>query len=160
MTPEQALNIVGQQIVNRIPDELRANGSYITGNLAKSYTYEVVQTKNGWTLNILDGSGKGTKYNYGDSVDEGLERGPGGMPPPKSIENWIRVKKISVPAGFTVEQFSWVIAKSIAKKGQRFRRPKPFIEPAVNYVFQQDDEKIQQAAQVIVEAQLNIIFKK
>jgi hypothetical protein len=72
MTPEQALNIVGQQIVNRIPDELRANGSYITGNLAKSYTYEVVQTKNGWTLNIIDGSGRGG-YNYGDSVDEGLE---------------------------------------------------------------------------------------
>jgi len=158
MTPTQALNIVGQQIVNRIPEELKANGSYVTGNLAKSYTYEVVQTKNGWTLNIIDGSGRG-KYNYGDSVDEGLERGPGGMPPPKSIENWIKQKRIAVPQGFTPEEFSWAIAKSIAKKGQRFRKPKPFIEPAINYVFQQDDEKLQQAAQVIVEAQLDVIFK-
>jgi len=160
MTPEEALNIVGQQIVNRIPDELRANGSYITGNLAKSYTYEVKQTKQGWTLNIIDNSGHGSGYNYGLSVDEGIERAPGGMPPPKSIENWIKVKKIVVPSGFTPEQFSWAIAKSIAKKGQRFRKPKPFIDPAINYVFQQDNEKIQQAAAVIVEAQLDVIFKK
>jgi len=159
MTPDQALSIVGQQIVNRIPEQLKANGSYITGNLANSYTYEVKQTKQGWTLDIIDDSGHGSSYNYGLSVDEGLERGPGGMPPPKSIENWIKIRKIAVPSGFTPEQFSWAIAKSIAKKGQRFKRPKPFIEPAINYVFQQDDQKLQQAAAVIVEAQLNIILK-
>lgn len=159
MTPEQALNILGEQIVNRIPIELKQNGSYITGNLAKSYTYEVKKTKQGWTLDIIDGSGRGSGYNYGDSVDEGLERGPGRMPPPKAIEEWIKIKKITVPSGFTPKEFSWAIAKSIAKKGQRFKKPKPFIMPAVNYVFQQDDEKLQQAAQVIVEAQLNVIFK-
>ena len=158
MTPEQALSIVGQQIVNEIPNQLKKNGSSITGNLARSYTYEVVQSKSGYTLSIIDNSGNGG-YNYGLSVDEGLERGPGKQPPVKAIMEWIKIKRITVPPGFKPEAFAYVIAKAIGKRGQVFRKPKPFLMPSVNVVFQTDDKEIQEAARVIVETQLNIILK-
>ena len=158
MTPEQALNKVGQAIVNEIPNQLKKNGSNITGNLAKSYTYEVKQSKQGFTLSIIDNSGNG-KYNYGLSVDEGLPRGAGKQPPVKAITEWIKIKKITVPSGFKPEAFAFVIARAIGKKGQVFRKPKPFLIPAVNVVFQTDDKELQEAAQVIVEQQLEAAFK-
>jgi hypothetical protein len=158
MTPEIALSKVGQAIINEIPNQLKKNGSNITGNLAKSYVYEVKQTRNGWTLSIIDESGKG-KYNYGLSVEDGLERGPGKQPPVKPILEWIKIKKITVPPGFKPEAFAFAIAKNISKKGQRFRKPKPFLQDTINVVFQTDDKELQEAAQTIIESQLEAAFK-
>lgn len=157
MTEKQALDILGQAIVNEIPQQLKNNGSYITGNLAKSYTYEVIENQNGYQLNILDNSGKG-KYNYGLSVDEGRERKRGKQPPVDDILDWIKFKKIVVPSGFTPKSFAWAVATNIGKKGQTKRKPKPFLFPSVNAVFDNPNERIQEAAATIIEQKLETIF--
>ena len=73
----------------------------------------------------------------GDYVDDGAERGRGGQPPVRAIEQWIRLKRISVPKQFkNVKQFAFVIARSIGKKGKRFRKAYPFIIPALNYAIE------------------------
>jgi hypothetical protein len=56
------------------------------------------------------------------------------MPPVKAIIDWIKQKRISVPAAMSPIQFAWAVAKSIEKKGQRFKKPKPFIQVSLDDV--------------------------
>jgi hypothetical protein len=56
--------------------------------------------------------------------------GPGRQPPILPIEQWIKRKSINVPAGITIKQFAFAIAKKVAKKGQN-KRAYPFIEPSI-----------------------------
>jgi len=130
------LEKAGQRIVDRMVDTLFENRSVISGNLARSLGYEVEEnSKGGYSLFITDDSGQGRGgYNYGLSVDQGLERKPGKQPPVQPIIEWLKLRSISIPSGFTTQSFAFVIARSIGKKGQRFRQPKPFIQPSVDFV--------------------------
>lgn len=125
---EEQLSKMGQALVQQMRENLAANGSDLTGKLSKSIGYEVTKNSEGeYTLEIL-------MEKYGEYVDSGAERGPGKPPPVRSILNWIVLRRIKVPAGLSLESFAWAIATNIGKKGQRFKKPKPFIGPAFETV--------------------------
>ena len=122
-------------------DKLFDNNSVITGNLARSLT---VVEQNDDTIVIIDNSGRNTAegYDYGESVNYGWERRAGGFPPVQAITEWIKIKRIQPKdPNMKPETLAFLIARSIAKRGQQFRKPKPFIEPAIDFVF---DQKLRQ----------------
>lgn len=119
---------IGALVKEEMIDRLFDNNSVVTGQLARSIDpKEVTVTQDGLVLPI-------SLLEYGIYVDNGAERKAGGMPPVRDIASWIKQKRINVPAGFTPEQFAWAVARNIAKKGQRFKKPKPFIEVSLNDV--------------------------
>ena len=67
------------------------------------------------------------------------------MPPVSAIIDWIKQKRINVPMAMTPVQFAWAVAKSIEKKGQRFKKPKPFIQVSLDDVVQRNLENIGEA---------------
>ena len=120
---------------------LRKNGNNITGRLSDSIKIQPAQST---PTNIVIPV---TMLKYGDYVDDGAERGRGGQPPVRAIEQWIKLKRISVPKQFkNVEQFAFVIAKSIGKRGQRFRKAYPFIFPALTYAVEKNLQPVANAA--------------
>jgi len=126
------LTDIGGLVKGEMIDRLYANNSVVTGQLARSIDPQSVTEQNdvfSLPISLLE---------YGKWVDDGAERGAGRMPPVRAIADWIRLKRINVPAKFTVEQFAWAVAKSIAKKGQRFKKPKPFIQVSINEVINQN----------------------
>lgn len=119
---------IGALVKEEMIDRLFEQNAVVTGQLANSITPGNLQVApNLYTLPI-------SLLEYGIYVDNGAERGPGRMPPVRDIASWIKQKRIVVPSGFTPEQFAWAVARNIAKKGQRFKKPKPFIEVSLNDV--------------------------
>lgn len=121
-------------------DRLFDNNSVVTGNLARSI-------KPGPTEISADGiiTQPITLPLYGIYVDEGSERKKGGMPPVRAIIDWIKQKRISVPMAMTPTQFAWAVAKNIEKKGQRFKKPKPFIQVSLDDVVERNLTNIGEA---------------
>ena len=140
ITLEEALLRVGNEIKKTMQDELRSNGSYVTGDLGNSITYEVRQQKYEYQL-------VRTMLKYGDYVDQGIGRGPGKQPPVREIIEWIRLKRIPVPTNLTVESFAFAIAKNIGKRGTN-PRPRPFIVPSINKVLQTVGKEIMTEASI------------
>ena len=120
---------IGALVKEEMIDRLFDQNAVVTGQLARSITPGDVITATEDTLSLPI-----TLEKYGLYVDDGAERGAGGMPPVKAIFEWIKQKRISVPMGFTPTQFAWAVAKNIEKKGQRFKKPKPFIEVSLQEV--------------------------
>jgi len=121
---------------------LRQNGNNVTGRLSNSIKVQPAQiTPDRIVIPI-------TMLKYGEWVDDGAERGRGGQPPVGAIKEWIKLKRITPPKGFTVEQFAWAVAKNIKKGGQRFRKAYPFIQPALNYTINKNLQGIATAASV------------
>lgn len=121
---------IGTLVVEEMVDRLFDNNSVVTGNLARSIKP---------LATTFDATGQIVQQSiqlplYGIYVDNGAERKKGGMPPVKAIIDWIKQKRINVPAAMTPVQFAWAIAKNIEKKGQRFKKPKPFIQVSLNDV--------------------------
>ena len=113
-------------ISKQMQTNLRKNKSVASGNLLRSI--ETTETK----------SEKGTLETaltigawYAEMVDEGTgNRRAGKQPPILPIEQWIKRKSINMPAGITIKQFAFAIAKKVAKRGQN-KRAYPFIEPSI-----------------------------
>ena len=119
---------------------LRKNGNVITGRLINSIKVQPAKsTPTGIVIPI-------TMLKYGDYVDDGNERRSGKQPPVQAIKQWIELKRITPPKGFTVEQFAWAVARSIGKNGQRFRRAFPFIFPALEYAVNKNIQQVANAA--------------
>ena len=136
---------IGALVKEEMIDTLFDNNSVVTGQLANSITPgEVVVTEQGLELPI-------TLLKYGVYVDDGAERGKGGMPPVQAIKDWIKQKRISVPMGFTPEQFAWAVARNIEKKGQRFKKPKPFIEVSLQEVVDRNLTNIGEATSLDID---------
>lgn len=131
--------------------KLTENGSNVTGRLAASIKVQPARiTETAVVIPV-------TMLKYGDYVDQGNERGKGKQPPVQDIKNWIQQKRISVPNQFkSVEQFAWAIAYNIGKQGQRFKRARPFIEPALNSVREQYINSGQLANAVALDLDRNI----
>jgi len=130
---------IGILVVEEMTNRLFDNNSVVTGQLAKS-------------LKPVSTSAKGdiitqgiSLLQYGIYVDNGAERKRGGMPPIKDIINWIKQKRINVPAAMSPIQFAWAVAKSIEKKGQRFKKPKPFIQVSLDDVVMRNLNNIGEA---------------
>ena len=117
---------------------LRKNGNDVTGKLSNSIK---VQPALSTPTNIVIPV---TMLKYGDYVDDGAERGRGEQPPVRAIEQWIKQKRISVPKQFkNVEQFAFVIARSIGLKGSKAY---PFIFPALTYAVEKNLQPVANAA--------------
>jgi hypothetical protein len=131
---------IGTLVVEEMVDRLFDNNSVVTGNLARNI-------KPGPTEISAEGviTQPITLPLYGIYVDEGSERKKGGMPPVRAIIDWIKQKRISVPAAMTPTQFAWAVAKNIEKKGQRFKKPKPFIQVSLDDVVQRNLTNIGEA---------------
>ena len=119
---------IGTLVVEEMVERLFDNNSVVTGNLARSIKPLTTTFQNGVVEQDI------SMPLYGIYVDNGAERKKGGMPPLQDIKNWIKQKRISVPAAMTPLQFAWAVAKSIEKKGQRFKKPKPFIQVSMDDV--------------------------
>ena len=146
ITLEQALVKVGEELKLAMIEELKSNGSYNTGDLGDSITYEVRQ--NGLEYELVR-----RMLAYGNYVDQGIGRGPGKQPPVRDIVDWIQLKKIPVPSNLTIEAFAFAIANNIGKRGTN-PRPKPFINPSISKVMRDVGENLiaEGATDEIVEA--------
>ena len=139
-TLELEISDVATLAAQEMVDELYSNNSVVTGNLVRSIKVQPVKDEKGNITYPI------SLKQYGIYVDDGAERKAGGMPPVKAISEWIRLKRINVPAAMTPQQFAWAVAKSIAKRGQRFKKPKPFIDVSLQAAMNQNIQKIADAA--------------
>ena len=131
--------------------KLTENGSNVTGKLAASIRVQPARVEPDRIVIPV------TMLKYGDYVDDGAERGRGKQPPVQDIIRWVQQKRISVPKQFkSVDQFAWAIAYNIGKSGQRFKRARPFIEPALNTVRQQYVDSGRLAEAVAIDLDRNI----
>ena len=147
----EALNVYGERIKDQMVENLFNQRSFSTGDLAKSIT----NTTNPNTLTATIAVNEW----YGITVEEGIGRKAGRMPPIAPIENWIRKKNLRPKAGTTVEGFAFAIARNIAKKGTN-PKAKPFAAPAVEQVKKNfGDEIIELGAGQDIEAATTIMFK-
>jgi hypothetical protein len=126
MTITEALLRLGDELKVAMTDQLKANKSYGTGELAKSISYEV--NVNNFTYDLVR-----TMLTYGIFVDQGDGRRPGTPPPVQPIIDWIKLKKIPVPKDMTTKAFAFAIVGKIAKEGTD-PKPRPFIAPSINKV--------------------------
>jgi hypothetical protein len=129
---ELEMSDIGTLVVEEMVDRLFDNNSVVTGNLARSIKPGTTTEQDGIITQPI------TLPLYGIYVDEGSERKKGGMPPVRAIIDWIKQKRISVPMAMTPTQFAWAVAKNIEKKGQRFKKPKPFIQVSLDAVVERN----------------------
>ncbi len=145
----QALQQVGNQLVKQMQSNLQRNRSNASGALSKSLDAKVVEGKNGPKLTV-------SMLPYGKQVNEGRrfsksKSGPGFEP---KIDAWIREKGITPRNGITPKQLEFLIYRKINKEGYK---AKPFIQPAIDAVVNQDLTGIFGEA---VAKEIEIIFNK
>ena len=145
---------IGTLVVEEMVDRLFDNNSVVTGNLARNIrplatTFQNQVVEQSISLPV-----------YGIYVDEGSERKKGGMPPVRAIIDWIKQKRISVPAAMTPVQFAWAVAKNIEKKGQRFKKPKPFIQVSLNDVVQRNLSNIGEAVALDIDENIQTNYSE
>ena len=145
---------IGTLVVEEMVDRLFDNNSVVTGNLARSITPLTTEVKGNSVIQNIQ------LPLYGVYVDGGYERKKGGMPPVQAIIDWIKQKRISVPAAMTPVQFAWAIAKNIEKKGQRFKKPKPFIQVSLNDVVQRNLSNIGEAVALDIDENIQTNYSE
>jgi hypothetical protein len=159
MNIQEALDEYLERIADAMVNNLYENKSVATGKLAKSIKNDnrVVETEEGYEAVL-------TMLWYGETVDEGIGRGPnpgGKIPPIAPIEDWIKRKRIPVPAAFkSPKQFAFAIAGKIRKEGDRnSKRKYPFIQNSITQVKTQfGDALIEKAAGEQITDQLTLAF--
>jgi hypothetical protein len=146
----------GQIIKGKMIENLRRNKSVVSGNLLRSIYVESPEEPNerGNLETVLE-----IKAWYAELVDEGIDnRGPGKQPPVRPIQEWLRRKSITIPSGITVEQYSFAIAKKIAKQGQR-KRAYPFIQPSIKFGEEYFERRANEAIGIDAQIDVNIILE-
>lgn len=146
----------GQIIKGKMIENLRANRSVGTGNLLRSIGVTSPEEPNqrGNLETVLE-----IKAWYAELVDQGIDnRGPGKQPPVRPIQEWLKRKSISIPAGITIEQYSFAIAKKIAKKGQK-KKAYPFIQPAIKFGEEFFERRVNEAIGIDAEIDVNTILE-
>lgn len=130
ISPElrESLQQIGDQIANKMKETLQRNNNNNTGRLTDSIKAVVTQ----------DGDIEFVMLRYGQWVNDGHERRAGKYPPIAPIRAWIKKQGILPKQGITPKQLPYVIAASIAKRGQTRRKAYPFIEPAIQEVLNSD----------------------
>lgn len=131
----EALNIIGQQIVDSMRAELDSKGINASGNLSRSVRYEVFEEGGNPALGIYFDD-------YGEAVDSGRKPSTKGGPKQtwrNKIQGWIRYKGIAPRQKMTQEQLAFLITRKINRVGYK---AKPWIQPAIDRVLKQDFTKI------------------
>ena len=149
---ELEMSDIGTLVVEEMTDRLFDNNSVVTGNLARSIKPGPTQDNNGIITQPI------TLPLYGIYVDEGSERKKGGMPPVRAIIDWIKQKRINVPTAMTPQQFAWAVAKNIEKKGQRFKKPKPFIQVSLDAVVERNLNNIGEAVALDIDENIQLNY--
>lgn len=128
----EELTLIANEFKEEAIIKLTQNGSNVTGRLAASIQVQPARvTETSIVIPV-------TMLKYGEYVDDGAERGRGKRPPVQDIVRWVKQKRISVPKQFkNIEQFAFAISFNIGRSGQRFKRARPFLQPALNTVEQQ-----------------------
>lgn len=151
-----ALEDLGADFIKELTNQLLSADKNATGDLIRSLDYDVVETIDGFFLNIL--SSDYLKY-----VDEG--RKPGKMPPPSKFIKWINAKGIKFKNKkgkiISKESTAFVIARSIGKKGIK---PTNIIRKTIDSVYSSKIELLERAAiediYVLIDKLLNIEINK
>lgn len=134
MKLKKAIETLTEEIRKEMIKNLEKHDISKDSNLSKSIKYEVEETPTGVTAT------RSMNF-YGSILDQGKGRGPGKLPPVDSIMDYVKRKNIPIPSSMTLEQFSFAIAKGIAKNGTN-PKPKPFINNSIEDVFKEKGEQI------------------
>lgn len=100
------LESIAEQYCNMLIKKLKQNGSVASGNLINNIYGQVIETHDGYSINI-------NAPEYLIYVDKGRARGT--MPPVAPIEKWVNVKGIA--SGAEATSIAWAVAKKIEKRG-------------------------------------------
>lgn len=141
-----ALKRLGDQVVDRLQQQLQKDGTMATGNLSESIKRKAV----GNALTItMDG--------YGGAIDEGIRAG---KRPPNGdrIEDWLRFKGIRLRdnttgrylkhTDYNYNKISFLISRSISRRGtlKEFQfKGSNFIDRAINNTLGEFDDTILEA---------------
>ena len=147
-----ALGEFAERVREQMVENLMNNRSFVNGNLAKSITVEMMTNQNMAIVAVNEW--------YGITVEEGIGRKAGMMPPLAPIKNWIKRKNLRPKAGASIDSFAFAIAKNIAKRGTN-PKAKPFAAPAIQQVKQNfGDAAIKQGTGKDIEATVATAFKQ
>lgn len=110
---KKVMEELGKDFVAELKAEIVRKGKVATGDLLNSINYRLVQSNNGWTIEIISD-------NYLTYVDRG--RRPGKMPPSNKLVPWVEARGIKImnkEGGklMTEKQVAYIIARAIGKKG-------------------------------------------
>ena len=137
-------------MVKELTKQLLNANKKATGSLIKSLDYKVVQTVDGFILNLLSDEHLGF-------VDRG--RKPGKMPPPSKLDKWIVVRGIAPrdKKGKFISRKSiqFLIARSIGKKGIK---PTNVIRKSIDSIYSNKMKLLEQAAVKDIEALIEKIL--
>ena len=147
-----ALGEFAERARDQMVENLMNNRSFVTGDLAKSIVAEVFENQMMAVVSIGEW--------YAITVEDGIGRKAGGIPPIAPIKNWIRRRNIVPKSGTTVEQFAFAIANKIAKRGTN-PKARPFAAPAIQEVKNNfGDFAIKEATGKDIEESVTSAFKQ
>lgn len=141
-----ALKRLGDQVVNRLQQQLATDDTVASGNLSRSIKSQAV----GNALTV-------TMAGYGGAIDEGIRAG---KRPPNGdrIEEWLRVKGIRLrdnttgrylkQTDYNYNKISFLISRSISRRGtlKYFKfKGSNFIDRAINNTLDEFDDAILEA---------------
>ena len=147
---QKVLGEFAQELRNRYQDNLIRDDKIASGNLLNSIDYKVQYDDRAiWVeLHLED---------YYKWVENG--RGPGKFPPPDKILEWIRIKPVipddrggKLP---TEQQLVYLIGNKISEEGIK---PGNQLHKAMDNIFPQFEEKIDEAIAQDVNEAIDIIF--
>lgn len=141
---KSAMEQIGVDLVKELTKQLLNADKKATGNLIKSLDYKVVETVDGFFLNLL-------AADYLNIVDQG--RKPGKMPPPSKLDKWIVVRGIAPrdKKGKFISRKSvqFLIARSIGKKGIK---PTNVIRKSIDSIYSNKIKLLEKAVVKDIEA--------
>ena len=141
-----ALKRLGDQVVDRLQQQLQTDDTVASGNLSRSIKSQAV----GNALTV-------TMAGYGGAIDEGIRAG---KRPPNGdrIEEWLRVKGIRLrdnttgrylkQTDYNYNKISFLISRSISRRGtlKNFEfKGSNFIDRAINNTLDEFDDAILEA---------------
>lgn len=109
---DKAINILGEELVDKLKDALKKANKSSSGNLIKSIDYKIIKKADDTIIQLL-------AADYLQYVDEG--RKPGKMPPLKALDKWI-IKRGIAPRDkkgkfIPRQSVKFLIARSIGRNG-------------------------------------------
>ena len=147
-----ALAQFGERVRDQMVENLMNNRSFVNGDLAKSIVAEVFENQNMVVVAVNEW--------YGITVEEGIGRKAGMMPPIAPIRNWIKRRNLTPKAGKSIDSFAFAIAKNIAKRGTN-PKARPFAAPAIEQVKNNfGDFAIEEATGKDIELAVGTAFKQ
>ena len=151
---EPALEQLASDYVEYAISQLKANGSYHTGKLARSIQLLTpMETPNKISVEV-------SMLRYGQFVDNGAERGAGKMPPVRPILEWIKQKNIRPQGKITQPQLAFIIARTIGSRGQRYKKAKPFIQSSMRNAVNNNIQNIANKGAIDIVKQIKQDFEK